>query len=224
MIDQFKDIKRKHIGFRVMDTQITSSWSYWDLFCDGRWEPKTLDLIDALLPRGGLMFDIGAWIGPMSLWAAKNRDAEVLALEPDPEAYKQLVANVKANELEHQVICLNQALSADGKPARLAMQNPGDSCSSLTQTGQSSIEVNTITFDELLDYGTPDLIKMDIEGGESLVIPDGMKLSKLTMPIIISLHPQWYAPNSQIEAELKLCNMQRIEGSNYLIRPKERNE
>jgi hypothetical protein len=85
---EFRKIKRCDNDFRVIDSNITSSWSYWDLFCDGRWEAATLKAIDDNLPEGGLLFDVGAWIGPMTLWSAKNRRARVISLEPDPEAFR----------------------------------------------------------------------------------------------------------------------------------------
>ena len=161
-----RDIKRGEHSFRVIDDNITSSWSFWDLFCDGRWEATTLKAIDDNLPKGGLLFDIGAWIGPMTLWAAKNQKARVIAIEPDPEAYRQLSINVGMNGLEHQIVGLNLAVSSDGRPADFGMQVPGDSCSSLTQIGKINIKVETITLPQLInEYGKPDLIKMDIEGG-----------------------------------------------------------
>jgi FkbM family methyltransferase len=217
---QFKDIKRKNIGFRVMDTEITSSWSYWNLFCNEAWEGKTLDVINEVLPQDGLLFDIGAWIGPMSLWAAKSKQALVVAIEPDLEAFRQLNANVNENNLNN-VTCLNLAVSHDGKPAQLGIQKPGDSCSSLTQKGQSSQEVETITLTQLFEqYGIPDLIKMDIEGGESLLFnePDQQIFE---IPMIISLHPQWYAPDTKIAETLSRWHMTNIESTNYLCIPKE---
>jgi len=219
-MNQIKDIIRNNIGFRVIDEMVTSSWSFWDLFCDGRWEAATLKVIDDNLPEGGLLFDIGAWIGPMTLWAAKNRGARVIALEPDPEAYRQLQTNVKENGLEDKVTCLNLAVSPDGEPADLGMKVPGDSCSSLTQIGKINIKIETITLLQLInEHGKPDLIKMDIEGGESLLLnnPDE---SIYSIPIIISLHPQWYAPNTKIEETLKHWNVTNIENTNYLCLPK----
>jgi FkbM family methyltransferase len=204
----------------VIDDNITSSWSFWDLFCDGRWEAATLKAIDDNLPEGGLLFDIGAWIGPMMLWAAKNRKSRVIAIEPDPEAYRQLTINAGMNGLEHQVVGLNLAASPDGKPSNFGMQVPGDSCSSLTQIGKINIKVETITLLQLVnEYGKPDLIKMDIEGGESLILnnPDEMLY---TIPMIISLHPQWYAPNTKIEETLKHWNVTNIENTNYFCLPK----
>jgi FkbM family methyltransferase len=203
----------------VIDNRITSSWDYWSLYCDGRWESTTLQAIDDNLPVGGLLFDIGAWIGPMSLWAARNRDAEVIAIEPDPEAYSQLKNNINENGLD-KVTCLNLAVSPDGHPANLGIQVSGDSCSSLTQKGQSSIQVETITLTKLiLKYGMPDLIKMDIEGGESLIL-DNPDLGIYNIPMIISLHPQWYDPNSRITENLKQWNVAIIESTNYLCLPK----
>ena len=217
---EFRKIKRCDNDFRVIDSNITSSWSYWDLFCDGRWEAATLKAIDDNLPEGGLLFDVGAWIGPMTLWSAKNRRARVISLEPDPEAFRQLQENATENKLE-KVNCLNLALSPDGNPAQLGIHTFGDSCSSLTQKGKSRIQVETITIVDLIsEYGKPDLIKMDIEGGESLVLnnPPGIIY---TIPLIISLHSQWYAENTNIEKTLKNWNVTNIENTNYLCNPKE---
>lgn len=138
-----------------------------------------------------LFFDIGANRGDATLEALRQ-GYDVIALEPAPFVYGQLVKNFiynpRVTALRYAVsdsdynnvefyVCqedglstlnkdwlTNEAMPYNGKPYR-------------------TINATTITVDTLADkYGHPDLIKIDVEGAEWNVLR-GMKrkYSKLTM-------------------------------------------
>ncbi len=210
------NITRQGIQFNVLDEPITSSWRFWDLFSNGQWEPSTFEVLDQILKPDSLFFDIGAWIGPVTLWAAK-KGCKVISVEPDPEAFRQLEENVRLNDLN--VTLIQKAVSNHELTERLNVSTPGDSKSSLTYKFQNSIEVQATTLDKLIEeYGKPDLIKMDIEGGESLVLPySGPLLRRLKIPVLIGLHPFWYISRSAMENELKHWNRKDYTNELYLI-------
>jgi FkbM family methyltransferase len=215
-------IRRGPHIFYVLDSPQTRSWNFWDLF-RAQWEPTTLQAIDDHLPIGGLLWDIGAWVGPVSLWAAVNRKARVVALEPDPVAYLQLLENVRRNGLAPQITTRQLALSVStgNVPLHGGM---GDTRSSLTvEHAAGFIEVAATTPTLLAaESGVPDLIKMDIEGGESRILPQfGQVWRRLHIPMILSLHPQWYAPRTarRVKEELAHWDMEDLHNNVWYCEP-----
>lgn len=217
-------VHNKGIKFKVVDTPGTLSWGFWDFFASGQWEPTTLEAADRLLKPGDLLLDIGAWVGPLTLWEV-SRAVNVVAVEPDPEAFEALKQNVAANGFDNQVR-FEQIAITDHFGSMHLWQNDvtGDSQSSLTRNDMpKSVVVQCDTLGYLLEkYGTPNVIKMDIEGGESLVLPEyGPLLRKWGVPILLALHSNWYAPGTTdaVEKELSHWNMEDLRNSMYLCMP-----
>ncbi len=76
-------------------------------------EPELLDWIDAI-PRGEVLFDIGASNGIFSMYAAASA-LRVVAIEPDPLNYFLLAYNSYLNSKSHGVTlegCYNLAISS----------------------------------------------------------------------------------------------------------------
>jgi FkbM family methyltransferase len=130
-----------------------------------------------------LLFDIGANRGDATL-AGLQKDYDVIALEPAPRVFAQLVKNFIYNprvtplryavsDTDYEVIDFYECVE-DG----LSTINP----EWLTKEGMPYVgkpyrvtRATTITVDTLADkFGTPDLIKIDVEGGEWSVLR-GMK-------------------------------------------------
>jgi FkbM family methyltransferase len=151
--------------------------AFWRSAANGRWEPRTYKILSEFLNAGSVYCDIGAWIGPTAIYAAK-KCKEVFAFEPDPVAYRYLRWNIELNQLDN-VRSFNFAISN-----RLSLQKMssfggslGDSMSSLLpnedQAGEVS-EVLTMTWENIIDISKIDkidFIKIDIEGGEFEVLP-----------------------------------------------------
>jgi FkbM family methyltransferase len=237
----WQTIKHEATGgtFDVLEPEVEHAAYFWQDFASGRWEPKALERVAQLLRAGvtaaelnpridpPLFFDIGAWLGPYSLMAA-DLGARVLALEPDPEARKQLIANGIANGAgqKQEFMILRNALN-DRAPATvyLQMDQPGDSMSSMTRQNLAHIiEVPAVTLEDLITgYGEPDLVKMDIEGGECIVIPAaGPLLRALQIPLVLSCHAEWYLPEQvgPLMRELQNWYMEKLEGETYLCTPR----
>lgn len=140
---------------------------FWGLYHSGRWEPETRQLIRDVLRPGSLFVDIGAWIGPTVLWALET-GATVVAVEPDPIAWPELRTQVQASGMSERVEIHNCAIGPQTGPGWLQI-NPkaggayGDSMSRLADSG-APVDVRTLS--DVLDGRRPDLVKIDIEGGE----------------------------------------------------------
>lgn len=212
-------------SFKVVDSPGAKSWNFWDFYSGGQWETTTIAEADRLLRPGDYLFDIGAWLGPLTLWEAK-RGVRVLAVEPDPAAFADLKDNVLANQLE-DLVTLEQLAVYDKITEVPLFQTPvgADSQSSLIRAdlGQD-VFVKTCTLSYLiLKHGTPDVVKIDIEGGESIVFPEaGPTLREMNIPVLLALHPHWYAPGTadKMEEELSHWGIKDLRNSMYLCTPK----
>jgi len=122
-----------------------------------------------------LCFDIGANRGDFTN-AALAQGYRVVALEPAPRVFSQLVGNFIYNP---DVVPLRYAVSGSDYQTVEFFEADEDGLSTLNldwltdesmpYAGKSyrTIRATTITLDTLaLKYGTPDLIKIDVEGAE----------------------------------------------------------
>lgn len=134
----------------------------------GRWEDETLAWVAARARPGTVFVDIGAWIGPVGLLAARL-GARVVALEPDPVARASLEENFALNGLRAEVI--PAALHADGDGLTLYGGRKGLGASMTSALGVhrgEPVHVSTVTPAEVADRAGPGpaLMKVDIEGHE----------------------------------------------------------
>ncbi len=168
--------------------------TFWDRVEAGTWEPGTLRVLDDLLGPGTVFVDIGAWVGPLTLYAAAL-GAEVVAVEADPHALDQLQRNLAANpDLATRVKLMPRALSAGIGPVRMgARRKPGDSMSSVLLAGAGETwTIAGMTVRELaseLPRARVDLLKIDIEGGEYAVLPTLGPLLESASALLLALHP-----------------------------------
>ncbi len=144
---------------------------FWRNARRGRWEPHTFEILKRLLTADSIYCDVGAWVGPTVLYAAKLCE-QVVCLEPDPFAYHYLCRNIEMNEFDN-VRTFNLALS--GRSGVRSMSSfggdPGDSMASLLdpESVGSGFDASTCTWEEFLhraELDTVDMLKIDIEGGE----------------------------------------------------------
>ena len=143
--------------------------------------------------QGEVVIDIGAHIGTYTVRAAKavGKEGLVIALEPDPENFRLLNVNVKLNKLENVVTLCMGAYETDG--VAIMFRSEYRSCHSLTRVPGGFIEetrVPTITLDTLLrrfNLSRIDWLKIDVEGGELLVLKGADKALELLKNLIIEV-------------------------------------
>lgn len=174
------------------DLSIEQRWErFWKFYRQGSWEPETRALLRDTLKPGDLFLDIGAWIGPVTLWALDS-GASVIAIEPDPVALPELRRRVPA-----EVEIWDCALAPESGTAHLAPASAyGDSMSKLAADG---IEVPCRTLPEILNGRRPAMANMDIEGYELTLLPTvAPYLASLGTTLVVSLHTglperEWFA-------------------------------
>ena len=168
----------------------------------GRWEPETLDFVEQTAGAGaegrGTFLDIGAWIGPITLYAA-TRFGRVVAVEPDPVALGHLRQNIgnNADRITAEVDVRPVALVPSRERQAYVQMDPrtgewGSSSSRVTfaDSGANFVVGHT----HLRDLVTPDVraVKIDIEGMEEHLIADIGAHIPATTPLLLSLHPAFF--------------------------------
>lgn len=135
------------------------------------YEAKELGKLAKHFPKGGTFIDIGANVGNHGLYAALFLGAgRVVAIEPNPLAYRLLVQNVLVNRLEDifDLSRLGVGLSdseADGYGMQKRERNLGGA---KMLEGEGKLQV--FRGDTLLEGENPAMIKIDVEGMEMAVL------------------------------------------------------
>lgn len=157
---------------------------FWREYEGIGWEVETRELIEATLGPGDLFVDIGAWIGPVTLWALEQ-GARVVAVEPDPVALAELKRRVPGDVEIWEGAVAVEAGSAASKPNHdLEL---GKSVSRLCDEGD--VEVRTWTLAEILGGRVPALVKVDVEGYETELAPTIVpRLAEMGVPLQLELH------------------------------------
>lgn len=201
-------VQHGQAGFEIIAND-TGELKFWNKFNAGTWEPETLDIIEEHTGPPVHFFDIGSWIGPTALHAAAQ-GASVTAVEADPRALEPLRRNIALNpELAKRISVVDKALSAVQGPIRFGSRRKGgDSMSSIVHDSMKTMwEVDTISpaaLGELCPAGKRAFLKIDIEGGEYIVLPGADALFALPLAgVDLSLHPQFLLGQSTGIGRLK---------------------
>jgi FkbM family methyltransferase len=166
----------------------------------GTYEPELQKAICDFVEPGTVAYDIGANIGYITLQLAKavGLNGRVLAFEPLPSNIERLEKNLLLNGFTDQVQITPAAVVDRTGPVRFKV---GPSVGTGKVEGSSGrdlyadrvvLRVNGIAIDDLVfDRGkvAPDLIKLDIEGGEVLALPGmGRVLREIHPLMLLEIH------------------------------------
>ena len=133
-----------------------------------------------LLAEGMNIIDIGANVGVYTVLAAEKvgKNGRVVAVEPEPKNYKQLLGNIKLNNFQN-VISKNIAMTNHEGTEKLYLFSSLASHSLIFPEDKNSyIEVPVKTIDKLLeelDIKKIDIIKIDAEGAEIPILKGAEK-------------------------------------------------
>lgn len=189
-----KRVVKNGRAFYVSGPDAPNIKGFWDLVEAGDWENDTFSIFDAFLDKKHSYIDIGAWIGPTVLYACQLVK-HCYAVEPDPVALGVLKENLRLNpDLKGRITLSECCIGESSGEAKLGTATSfGDSMSSLQLDGPGAVTVKSVTFEDLVrknDIGDCNFIKMDIEGGEAVVLPlMGGYLKRDKPTLFLSLHP-----------------------------------
>ena len=146
----------------------------------GTYERHKCEAFVRELRPADVFYDIGANSGYYSLIAA-TRCRKVIAFEPFPRNIARFRANLKLNKLDN-VTLVESALSDHVGTMRFAEGRDTES-GRLSTSGAFEVQVtslNAFTHEAL----PPDIIKMDIEGGELLALAGSEKMLRKYRPLL----------------------------------------
>ena len=201
-IDKESSIKVvKKLGYRFVvhgNEKLLHGRPFWDQVNDGLWEPETFRIIEKYAEPSRAFIDIGAWIGPTTLFGACVA-GKVFSVEPDPVAISALKDNIALNAALATKIRLFEGCIANVS-GPVSIGNPkgfGNTLSSLlykNENRQHSTEgLNFSDFVSTFDIENCSLIKMDIEGAEMLVLPTMIDyLVQYKPSLFLSIHRPMY--------------------------------
>jgi hypothetical protein len=153
---------RGNVMFRHMHGTIIEIFHY------GEYEPLNVE--------GRVVVDVGAYIGDSAIYFALKGARKVIAIEPHPGAFAEMLDNIKLNNLEGVIIPVNAGLAS--KPGKIYIENVG--------------AVPAVTLSELISRFGVDpndaVLKMDCEGCEFDIILNDYEHVKLFKELILEYH------------------------------------
>lgn len=201
-----------------LQLDLQSEKDYWL----GTYEPELQAALLELVRPGMVVFDVGANIGYISLLCLKSMrgTGRVFAFEALPANLERLRANLELNGLADQVEIVAGAVIDRSQPVRFLVGPSGGMGKAEGSAGRQGIDyADTITMEGLsLDefvYSAgnpaPQVVKLDIEGGEVLALPGMLRLLNEARPVVLlelhgpeAAHVAWTA---LVKAGYQICRM-----------------
>jgi FkbM family methyltransferase len=149
-------------------------------------------LEDLAIPDNSIIIDIGANVGEVSYALTKrNKSVRIIAIEPDPQEFKDLVRNVNCSSS----IVLNEAVADyTGEIDLYLNNNSGDSSVFFTAGAQVKVSSKCTTLDDIYKKHVPGedifLIKCEAEGFEPEVLLGGYSMLSNTKYISCDTGPE----------------------------------
>ena len=148
-------------------------------------EPATQQILKRILAEGSVFIDVGANIGYFTRMASHlvGHSGMVYAFEPLPEAYTLLMDNTQ--DLSN-VKALPFAAADSSGETELYAHRSGDRSSLLAVDPMRVVKVKKVTLDSLLnEVSRVDLVKIDVEGSETMVLKGAKQLFRKCHPIVL---------------------------------------
>jgi FkbM family methyltransferase len=164
----------------------------------GTHETLVQEVISALIQPGSVVFDVGAHVGSIALGAARlaGSSGHVIAFDGDPRNVLSLGRSCSRNRFDDRLKVIHAGIwsrsDREGIIFRCGNRHTSrggiedDGCKPVLADG-GLIRVPAITLDEFIETRglLPDLLKIDVEGGEYEVLRGASVLFRTKRPLII---------------------------------------
>jgi len=144
------------------------------------------------------VIDVGAFVGDSAIYFILKGAKRVIAVEPHPKAYKELVENIRLNGLEERIIPINAAFSSVSGVIDLSLKDVDTASiakNPLKMFTKHHKDINTYrvkatTLSEIMKLYNVDggVLKMDCEGCEYDIILHEFKHVALFDELIFEYH------------------------------------
>ena len=182
-------------GF-TFDLDLQTEKDYWL----GVYEPNLQQAAKDLLQPGWIVYDVGANIGYVSILLAKavSPSGQVYAFEALPNNFARLLQNIQVNSLQDSIVPVHAAVSDGTRPVTFlvgpshGMGKVSGSAGRQEVVYEGSLTVPGLSLDDyvyLQGHPAPQVVKMDIEGGEVLALPGMQRILHDAHPLmLLELH------------------------------------
>lgn len=164
----------------------------------GNYEVGVQNLLGELCVPGSVFYDVGASLGFFSLAVANvvGPRGKVVAFEPEPENCERLREMAVRNNLQARIVTVEMAVwsrtAQEGVPFRRGGRQAtyggvsSDGVTPVLAEGEM-LRVAAVSLDDFLHQGNPppDVLKVDVEGGECQVLKGGEELFSSVRPALI---------------------------------------
>lgn len=162
----------------------------------GTYEPELQTAIAELVQPGMVAYDVGANVGYISLLLARaaGPGGQVFAFEALPENIERLQANLALSEPGQRVSVIYAAVVDQTRPVRFFIGPSDDMGKAEGSAGRegvtyaAAVEVPGLSLDDFVftqGHTAPQVLKMDIEGGEVLALPGMERLLQEAHPVLL---------------------------------------
>lgn len=172
-----------------------ADYSHQDLFWSGAKDVAEIREALRCMPKGGVMFDLGANFGYYAITIASRLQGscQIYAFEPNPNTMRRFQTNIALNGIRG-VSPLEVGLSDEVGFARIVETPDHSGAAYLRETAGSGLPTISLDiFCEQNGIDRLDLIKMDIEGAELRALRGAVKtLKRFRPPLLIELNPETF--------------------------------
>jgi FkbM family methyltransferase len=176
-------------------------WLILTVFDNNDYEPLNVG--------GKTVVDVGAYVGDSAIYFALKGAERVIAIEPHPSAYIEMLDNIKLNNLEGVIVPVNAGLAS--RPGKICIEynvNTSNTGVIYHRPGDCPITVPAVTLGELIGRFSINVddavLKMDCEGCEYDVILNDYEHVRLFRELILEYHS--YAVNKSADDLLMTLN------------------
>ncbi len=157
-------------GVRLGGTSLSHLHYARELLEQGR-EQTFVRLLAEAVPPGGTVLEGGAHLGFVTVHAARavGPNGRVIAFEPNVDVHPALRENLVANGVAERVEVIPKALGESAGRARFFVRDDTSSLVDLAASDAVPVEVEVVRADEEI-AGPIDVVKLDVEGGESAAL------------------------------------------------------
>lgn len=180
---EYRDVERNGLSLRLRPHHYHQWHHFWGV------QDPVLDRLVAEAKRASCILDIGGNIGlyALSMARAQSSGGKLFTFEPNPLTFEWMQESIKRNP-NIQLSAVPLALSA--APGRMAMSthNEGDDLGKFRLSDHGEFEVEVSTVDQFVaDHDlAPDLLKIDVEGGEGGVLAGAHSTILTHKPVIVA--------------------------------------
>jgi FkbM family methyltransferase len=154
----------------------------------GDYERGVVETVSDVLRAGDTAFDIGAHLGYFTLLMATRvgEGGKVVAFEPDPVVMEGLDRNVKRNGAQAGAGIVLVPAAVDARPGRVGFVEGRETSRGRLVDTTGDLEVEVMTLDDLvLQFGSPRLVKIDVEGRETGVLRGAPETLAEARPVFV---------------------------------------